>query len=266
MLGWPANGALAKRCRQRRPHGPTRRWLQACTQSRRKGLPTSNFHTARFPRPNMEIMMTPEQTAIVLVGFQNDYFDRSGILRSVVEDDGGIDRVRAATLAFLRAVEDSPVMIVATPIQFTDDYSELVDPVGILKTIRECGAFRRERPGGQTIPELVAMGPRIQHVPGKRGLNAFSNTELESVLRERGVTNIVLAGVVTSVCIDSTGRSAHERGFSVTILSDRTGGRTRYEQDFYCREVFPLYADVKTAVEITAALQGGGQALAIGGN
>ncbi|MDH3363858.1 MAG: cysteine hydrolase [Gammaproteobacteria bacterium] len=210
--------------------------------------------------------MTPEQTAIVLVGFQNDYFEPNGILRSVVEDNGGIDCVRAATLSLLRTVEDSQVMILSTPIQFTDDYSELVDPVGILKSIRECGAFRRDGPGGQTIAELEAMGTRIRHLPGKRGLNAFSNTDLEPVLRERGITNIVLAGVVTSVCIDSTGRSAHERGFSVTVLSDCTGGRTRYEQDFYCREVFPLYADVKTSAEIAAVLQGGRQALAIGGN
>ncbi len=210
--------------------------------------------------------MTPEQTAIVLVGFQNDYFDPNGILRSVVEDNGGIDRVRSATLALLRAVEDSPVTIVSTPIQFTDDYSELVDPVGILKTIRECGAFRRGRPGGQIIPELEAMGARIEHLPGKRGLNAFSNTDLERVLRERGITNIVLAGVVTSVCIDSTGRSAHERGFSVTVLSDCTGGRTRYEQDFYCKEVFPLYADVKTSAEIIAALQDERPAVALGGS
>lgn len=209
--------------------------------------------------------MTPEQTAIVLIGFQNDYFDPSGILRSVVEDDGRIDQVRADTLALLEAVGDLPVTIVSTPIQFTDDYSELVDPVGILQTIRECGAFRRAGPGGQVIPELEAMGPRIEHLPGKRGLNAFSNTDLEPVLRERGITNIVLAGVVTSVCIDSTGRSAHERGFFVTVLSDCTGGRTHYEQDFYCTEVFPLYASVKTSAEIIAALQDSRPAAALGG-
>ncbi len=209
--------------------------------------------------------MTPEQTAIVLVGYQNDYFDPDGILRSVVEDDGNIDRVRDATLMLLRAVEDTPVTILSTPIQFTDDYSELVEPVGILQTIRECGAFRRDGPGGQIIPELEALGKRIEHLPGKRGLNAFSNTDLDHVLRERGITNVVLAGVVTSVCIDSTGRSAHERGFGVTILSDCTGGRTRYEQEFYCNEVFPLYADVKTSADIIAALHNSAPAAATGG-
>jgi nicotinamidase-related amidase len=209
--------------------------------------------------------MVPERTAIVLVGFQNDYFHPDGILRSVVEDGGGVDHVRVATLGLLKAVEDSPVAIISTPIQFTDDYSELVDPVGILRTIRECGAFRRDRQGGQIIPELVAMGDRVLHLPGKRGLNAFSNTELERVLRDRGIDHVVLAGVVTSICIDSTGRSAHERAFSVTVLSDCTGGRSRYEQDFYCREVFPLYAEVRTSVEVATELAGEHAGLALAG-
>jgi nicotinamidase-related amidase len=210
--------------------------------------------------------MIPERTAIVLVGLQNDYFHPEGILRSVVEDRGGIDRVRAATLAFLGNVQDLPVTMISTPIQFTDDYSELVDPVGILKTIRDAGAFRRDGWGGRTIPELEAMGERILHLPGKRGLNAFSNTDLDEVLRDRDVTDVVLAGVVTSVCIDSTGRSAHERQFSVTVLSDCTGGRTGYEQDFYCRDVFPLYAEVRTSAEVAAELAvGRGAALAASG-
>ena len=55
---------------------------------------------------------------------------------------------------------------------------------------------------------------------------------------------VALAGVVTSICIDSTGRAAHERGYQVSVLSDCTAGRTAFEQEFYCDKVFPIYADV----------------------
>ena len=50
--------------------------------------------------------------------------------------------------------------------------------------------------------------------------------------------------MVTSLCIDSTGRAAYERGFLVTILSDCVSARTLDEQAFYCNSIFPLYADV----------------------
>jgi nicotinamidase-related amidase len=47
--------------------------------------------------------------------------------------------------------------------------------------------------------------------------------------------------MVTSLCIDSTGRAAYERGYNVAIVSDCTSGRSYTEHDFYCRSIFPLY-------------------------
>lgn len=73
---------------------------------------------------------------------------------------------------------------------------------------------------------------------------------MDSFLRQRDVRNVVLAGVVTSLCIDSTGRSAHERGYHVTILQDATSGRSEFEQQYYCEQIFPLYANVATADEL----------------
>ena len=118
-----------------------------------------------------------------------------------------------------------------------------------------------DRPPGMascsTQPLAVAGAtpqPRIVTVPGKRGLNAFSNTDLDDLLERKGVTHVVLAGAVTSICIDSTGRAAHERGYGVTILSDCTAGRTNYEQEFYCDNIFPLYAETLTTDDFLARL------------
>ena len=144
----------------------------------------------------------------------------------------------------MRGLQDSTALLISTPIVFTPDYRELSQPTGILEVIKDLGAFREGEKGAETIPEIAEYGDRIQEVPGKRGLNAFSNTELEKVLSERAIEDVVVAGVVTSICIDSTGRAAHERGYRVSILSDCTAGRSAFEQDFYCEKIFPLYAHV----------------------
>ncbi|MDQ6951410.1 MAG: cysteine hydrolase [Mariprofundales bacterium] len=196
--------------------------------------------------------MQANTTALVLIGYQNDYFSQTGILRSVIESDA--DRVLSNTLKTVQALASSATTIISTPILFTDDYRELNDPVGILKTIKEVGAFKHGSEGGKTNPELAAFGERIIEIPGKRGLNAFANTQLEQTLKAHNIEDVVLAGVVTAICIDSTGRAAHERGFRVHVLSDTTGGRTGFEQDFYCREIFPLYAEVLPCDAIIAAL------------
>ncbi len=186
--------------------------------------------------------MNPENTALILIGYQNDYFEEDGILHGVIESDA--KAVLANTLETLQALADSKLTIISTPILFTDDYQELDQPVGILKTIKDVGAFKRSSHGGKTIAELNPFGERIIEVPGKRGLNAFARTALEEVLGAHKIEHVVLAGVVTSICIDSTGRAAHERGFSVHVLDDTTCGRTEMEQDFYCENIFPLYANV----------------------
>jgi nicotinamidase-related amidase len=198
--------------------------------------------------------MNPSQTAVILIGFQNDYFAADGVLRKVVEEGAVTGNVLPNTLELIRSLWDSPVQMVSTPIQFTEGYTELQDPVGILRAIRDVGAFRAGTRGGATIPELEALGERVVSVPGKRGLNAFSNTDLDHYLRERGVRDVVLAGVVTAVCIDSTGRSAFERGYRVTVLSDCTVGRSQLEQRFYLDQVFPLYAGVMDRHQLLAAL------------
>jgi nicotinamidase-related amidase len=196
--------------------------------------------------------MTPSNTAVILIGYQNDYFADDGILKAAVEESTRSNRVLENTTQLLRSLADTAVTLVDTPIVFTPNYEELVNPVGILKTIKDVGAFKEGTAGSETISLLKDYQDRILTVPGKRGLNAFSNTDLDDLLANKQIEHIVLAGAVTSICIDSTGRAAHERGFSVSILSDCTAGRTNYEQEFYCENIFPLYAQTLTTQEFLA--------------
>ena len=152
-----------------------------------------------------------------------------------------MDEILRNTLDLIEALRPTPVTIVATPIVLTADYRAMTDPVGILNTIKESGAFRVGTTGAATIDELKALGDRIDYVDGKVGFNAFADTRLHDLLVSRGTRNVLVCGMVTSLCIDSTGRAAYERGYNVTIVSDCTSGRSSTEHDFYCRNIFPLY-------------------------
>ena len=190
------------------------------------------------------------KTALILIGFQNDYFSSRGILHSVIEESSRVTGVVKNTLNLLDKRASDFALVVNTPIHFTADYSELKNPIGILKVIADVGAFKVNSYGAQVINELASYSDVIKEVPGKRGLNAFTNTNLNNLLVENNITSIVLAGTVTSICIDSTGRSGVELGFDVTVLSDCTSSRTPFEQEFYCNEVFPLYATVCSSEQL----------------
>lgn len=199
--------------------------------------------------------MNYTNTALILIGFQNDYFSPNGILRSFIEESGKVTNILSNTVHLLTELANTPTSIVATPIMFTPDYQEIDDePVGILSVIKELGAFQVNQSGSQTIPELLNFGDRIDYIIGKHGLNAFSNTELANYLYDRGIKHVVVVGTVTAVCIDSTARCAAELGFHVTILRDCTSSRTVFEQEFYCKHIFPIYANVMDHLSLLTLL------------
>jgi nicotinamidase-related amidase len=186
-------------------------------------------------------------TALLLIGYQNDYFSSDGTLADFIDDRDRVERVRKRTLLLIEKCIDRGILVISTPILFTENYDEIRNPIGILAAIQARGAFRRGQPGSDVISDFDRFGNKVVTVPGKRGLDAFSHTSLAEILEDRGIGHIAVAGVVTALCIDSTGRAGFEAGLDVTILEDCTAGRTAQEQEFYCESIFPLYALVKDA-------------------
>ncbi|GAB4239294.1 MAG: hypothetical protein Kow0049_26540 [Stanieria sp.] len=198
--------------------------------------------------------MNMANKALILVGYQNDYLGKNGILRQVVEESSKLNNLIANTVDLIQNLPDS-VLIVSTPITFTATYEELIDPVGILKNIKDAGALQAGTEGVEMSEELLPFAHRIIEVKGKRGFNAFAYTDLHSILQQNNITKVIVASLITSVCIDSTGRAAHELGYKAAILSDCTAARTVFEHEFYCEQIFPVYAEVITHKEFLSSLK-----------
>jgi biuret amidohydrolase len=107
-----------------------------------------------------------------------------------------------------------------------DFQRDFVEPGGFGETLgNDVSTLRwvltRGSRGHDIIPELYpAAGEVVLDKPGK---GAFCATDLETILRARGITHLILTGVTTEVCVQTTAREANDRGFDCLVLADCTG-------------------------------------------
>lgn len=195
-----------------------------------------------------------DNTAIIFIGYQNDYFSPQGVLNSTLAETLQSNQCLAHSIDLIEQVKNTAILLIATPIMFSHDYSEIKDAIGILHSIKEQEAFCEGSFGVESIPEFKTYEQRLITLTGKRGLNAFSNTQLAEHLKAHAIENVVIAGLLTPLCVDSTGRDAYDLGYRVYIIEDCTSADNDFNQNYYINTVFPFYAQTITRSALAAQL------------
>ncbi|MFI6743372.1 isochorismatase family protein [Nonomuraea sp. NPDC050451] len=88
----------------------------------------------------------------------------------------------------------------------------------------------------------------------KRTWSAFYGTDLDLRLRRRGVTQLVLAGIATSIGVESTARAAYEHGYNVTLVADAIADRDAETHRHSMERIFPLLGESGSTAEIIGLL------------
>jgi nicotinamidase-related amidase len=116
-------------------------------------------------------------------------------------------------------------------------------------------AFVKGEWGAEIVDALAPQEGDVV-VEGKRGLDTFATTNLDFILRARGITTIALGGFLTNCCVESTMRTGYEKGYEVITLSDCVAATSAEEHENAIQFDYPMFSDVKTSKELAGDLHG----------
>lgn len=186
--------------------------------------------------------MNPATTALVLIEFQNDFTSPNGVFHDAVNPVMRANNMLANTVEVANKSRDAGITIMHAPITFAEGYGELTKhPYGILKGVVDNKAFRQGT-WGAAIVDVLKPHPGDIVIEGKRGLDAFPSTNLDFILRSKGIETVAIAGFLTNCCVESTMRSAYERGFDVLTLKDCTAALSQEQQNAAVAYTFPMFS------------------------
>ncbi len=204
--------------------------------------------------------MDPQNTAVVLVEFQNDFTSEGGALHGAVAGVMESTGMMANTRRVVDAAHAQGATVIHSPIQFAKGYGEITaHPYGILAGVVASTAFVKGEWGAQIVDELAPEEGDIV-LEGKRGLDAFASTNLDFILRSKGIKTVALAGFLTNCCVESTMRSAYERGFEVVTLTDCLAATSEEEHANAVRFDYPMFSKPMTGTEFAGLLAGDAEA------
>ena len=178
---------------------------------------------AAEPQP---ISVDLKRTALIVIDMQRDFLEPGGFGEALGNDVSRLQAAVAPCRAVLAAARKTGMLVIHTREGHRHDLSDAppakIERGAPSKRIGDAGPMGRilvrGEPGHDIVADLYpAAGEPVIDKPGK---GAFYQTDLESMLKNRGIDNLLVCGVTTEVCVNTTVREANDRGYRCIVLSD----------------------------------------------
>lgn len=173
--------------------------------------------------------MTPEKCALLIIDMQRDFLEPGGFGEMLGNDVLELRRTIAPNKALLAAWRAAGLTVLHTREGHRPDLSDLPPAKKVRgkgsKTIGDVGPMGRILVRGEVGHDIIEELYPLPSEPviDKPGKGAFFATDLHAILQNRGITQLVVTGVTTEVCVNTTVREANDRGYECLVPEDCVG-------------------------------------------
>jgi biuret amidohydrolase len=173
-----------------------------------------------------EFSFEPRTCALLIIDMQRDFVDPGGFGEALGNDVSLLRKAVGPTQRVLAAARNAGMLVIHTREGHRPDLTDLPSSKkvrGKLKTgIGDPGPMGRILVRGEYGHDIIDELSPIAGEPviDKPGKGAFHATDLEAILRDRGITQLIVCGVTTEVCVNTTVREANDRGYDCLVLED----------------------------------------------
>jgi nicotinamidase-related amidase len=171
----------------------------------------------------------PAETALVIIDMQRDFLEPAGFGEMLGNDVSQLRRTIEPNRVLLKAWRDAGLTVIHTREGHRPDLSDLPPAKKIrgggTTTIGDTGPMGRilvrGEAGHDIIPELYPLP--TEPIIDKPGKGAFFATDLHAILQHQGIKKLIVTGVTTEVCVNTTVREANDRGYDCLVPEDCVG-------------------------------------------
>ncbi|CAN5139762.1 cysteine hydrolase [soil metagenome] len=179
-----------------------------------------------------EGVLYPHAAALLVIDMQEDFLSETGYFARKGYDPAPLRAILPAVNAVISAARQAGCLVVFTRQGYRADLADM--------TAHE--RWRRKRGGLDSTDVLVRGSPGFEIVPeigvaaadviiDKTANGAFTHTDLEHVLRARGITHLMFSGCTTDVCVHTTLREANDRNFECLLIEDACASGDQYAHE-----------------------------------
>jgi ureidoacrylate peracid hydrolase len=207
------------------------------------------------PLLGMQEKVSPRHTALVVVDMQNDFIATEGLIAREGRDVSQAQVMANELPKLLKRAREAGVFVVFVRNVYTTENNFYLSDVWLEQAARK-------REGGYTRIPVCAENSwsgdfygDVRPLPGepivtKHRYGAFYNTDLDTILRANGIRTVVLTGVVTNVCVETTAREAFVRDYYVAVVKDGTAAYSQADHEMTLSNIDRFFGEVTSIDEL----------------